>query len=635
MSSTKIIISISSSLILIITAIIILWVSGVFKSEETKLAENCALNCDPISPIFSKEHCQQNCGSNCINCSYKWGTHLPYTSIPISQNNVVYTTTTVVPETTTTVVPTTTTTVVPETTTTVVPTTTTNSIDSLINSLLSPLPIVNTVDAPKDCASIEPGWSASSVISGGSVTKVCPYGTATATCDNGVLTKGSCPAPKDCTSIEPGWSASSVISGGSVTKTCPYGTATATCDNGVLTKGACPAIVIPLMKLSRIAGGGRHTVAINSSGQVHSWGNNTYGQLGKATPISQSSVPVNVSSSGSLSGQTIVAVSCGNDHTVALSSSGQVHAWGHNLFGQLGNGSVENSIVPINISSFGSLSGQTIVAVSCGSSYTVALSSSGQVHIWGSNYEGNLGNNTVTQSTIPINISSFGSLSGQTIVAIAGGGSHTIALSISGQVHAWGYNKYGQLGNGTVTQSRIPIVVSSFGSLSGQIITEIGNSYDHTVALSSSGQVHTWGRNIEGQLGNNTTTQSSIPINVSSFGSLLNQTISTISPGNYHTVALSSSGQVHTWGSNGFGQLGNNTVTRSNIPIVVSSFGSLSGQTIVSIAGGGNHTVARDSSGKIHTWGYNIFGQLGNGTVDNYITTNSNIPINVTSISTL
>jgi hypothetical protein len=241
MSSTKIIISISSSLILIITAIIILWVSGVFKSEETKLAEKCALNCDPISPIFSKEHCQQNCGSNCINCSYKWGTHLPYTSIPISQNNAVYTTTTVVPETTTTVVPTTTTTVVPETTTTVVPTTTTNSIDSLINSLLSPLPIVNTVDAPKDCASIEPGWSASSVISGGSVTKVCPYGTATATCDNGVLTKGSCPAPKDCTSIEPGWSASSVISGGSVTKTCPYGTATATCDNGVLTKGACPA----------------------------------------------------------------------------------------------------------------------------------------------------------------------------------------------------------------------------------------------------------------------------------------------------------------------------------------------------------------------------------------------------------
>jgi hypothetical protein len=241
MSSTKIIISISSSLILIITAIIILWVSGVFKSEETKLAEKCALNCDPISPIFSKEHCQQNCGSNCINCSYKWGTHLPYTSIPISQNNVVYTTTTVVPETTTTVVPTTTTTVVPTTTTTVVPTTTTNSTDSLINSLLSPLPIVNTVDAPKDCTSIEPGWSASSVISGGSVTKVCPYGTATATCDNGVLTKGSCPAPKDCTSIEPGWSASSVISGGSVTKTCPYGTATATCDNGVLTKGACPA----------------------------------------------------------------------------------------------------------------------------------------------------------------------------------------------------------------------------------------------------------------------------------------------------------------------------------------------------------------------------------------------------------
>jgi alpha-tubulin suppressor-like RCC1 family protein len=374
--------------------------------------------------------------------------------------------------------------------------------------------------------------------------------------------------------------------------------------------------------ITAIAGGGYHTIALSSIGQVYTWGYNLYGQLGNNT-TTQSNIPINVSSFGSLSGQTIVAIAGGEIHAITLSSTGQVHAWGYNGSGQLGNNTTTQSNIPINVSSFGSLSGQTIVAIAGGSSHTIAISSTGQVHTWGKNDYGALGNNTTTNSSIPINVSSFGSLSGQTIVAIAGGGYHTVALSSTGQVHTWGFNGNGALGNNTTTSSNIPINVSSFGSLSGQTIVTIVSGQHHTVALSSTGQVHTWGYNVYGQLGNNTTTNSSIPINVSSFGSLSGQTIVAIAGLGNHNIALSSTGQVHAWGYNGNGTLGNNTTTNSSIPINVSSFGSLTGQTITAIASGNYHTFAISSTSQVHTWGSNLYGQLGNNT-----TTQSNIPIN-------
>ena len=384
-------------------------------------------------------------------------------------------------------------------------------------------------------------------------------------------------------------------------------------------------------KLSKLMIGSvaNHSLIITPLGQIHAFGLNANGQLGNNT-LTNSKIPINVSSFGSLSGKTIVSIAAGDSHTLALDTSGQIHAFGNNAFGQLGNNTLTNSKIPINISSFGSLSGKTIIAIAAGAYHTFALDTSGQIHAFGYNNNGQLGNNTGTDSQIPINISSFGSLSGKTIISIAAGTYHTLALDTSGQIHVFGKNGQGQLGYNTPTYSLIPINISSFGSLSGKTIISIVAGGDHTLALDTSGQIHAFGNNFNGQLGNNTTTNSKIPINISSFGSLSGKTIISIAAGAAHTLALDTSGQIHAFGDSSQGQLGNNTLTQSYIPINISSFGSLSGKTIISIAAGYSHTLALDTSGQIHAFGNNGEGELGNNTLSR-----SQIPITVTGFGSL
>ena len=340
--------------------------------------------------------------------------------------------------------------------------------------------------------------------------------------------------------------------------------------------------------ITAISTGISHTIALDSTGQIHAWGLNTNGQLGNNT-VTQSQIPINISTvatgsiynGGGINIKIIASLATGTSHTLSLDSAGQIHAWGLNTNGQLGNNTVTQSQIPINISilATGSIYNKTIIAIVAGSSHTLALDSTGQVHAWGLNTYGMLGNNTTVQSTIPILISAFGSIVGKTIVAITAGGNHTVALDSVGQVHAWGYNTSFELGNNNQTQSNIPINVSSFGSIVNKTIVMIAAGFSHTVALDSTGQVHAWGFSQYGQTGNNISglyVTTHIPTLISAFGSLVNKTIIEISTGKYHTFALDSTGQVHAWGNNGNGQLGNNTLTLSPIPVLVTGFGSIS-----------------------------------------------------------
>ncbi len=358
-----------------------------------------------------------------------------------------------------------------------------------------------------------------------------------------------------------------------------------------------------------------HTIVVSSNGTVYTTGSNEYGQLGNNS-TTNSRVPQNISNFGSLVGKRIIAVSGSYYHSVALDSTGRVHAWGANSSGQLGNNSTTNSSIPIDISGFGSLSGKTIVAIACGGAHSIALDSTGRVHAWGQNTYGGLGNNTTTPSTVPIDISGISnilsSIYGKTIVAIACGAYHTLALDSTGHVHAWGYNYHGELGIGnTNSTQKTPIDISGNGSLQGKIIRAIACGNHHTIALNSDGGVHAWGYNMLGQLGNNSTTNYSNPIDISLSGSINGKTIVAIACGSHNTLALDSTGRVHAWGYNWGGQLGNNSTNNSSIPIYISGFGSLSGKTIVAIGGGAHHNLALDSTGRVHAWGRNDYGQLG------------------------
>jgi alpha-tubulin suppressor-like RCC1 family protein len=345
--------------------------------------------------------------------------------------------------------------------------------------------------------------------------------------------------------------------------------------NGTVGNSSTPvAVRLPSgTTVTAVAGGGLHSLALTSSGQVLAWGLNNIGQLGNGT-TTNSSTPVAVSQP---SGTTVTAIAGGASHSLALTSTGQVLAWGNNGSGQLGNGTTTRSSTPVVVSL---PSGTTVTAIAAGAQHSLALTSTGQVLAWGANLSGQLGNGTIAGvSSTPVSVSLP---SGTTVTAIAGGGFHSLALTSGGQVLAWGNNGSGQLGNGTTTNSSTPVQVSL---PSGTTVTAIAGGAGHSLAVTSSGQVLAWGRNFEGQLGNGTTTSSSTPVQVSLPSGT---TVTAIASGDNHSLALTSTGQVLAWGDNVAGELGNGTFTRSSTPVAVSALQT----AVTAIAGGGQHSLA-------------------------------------------
>jgi len=327
-----------------------------------------------------------------------------------------------------------------------------------------------------------------------------------------------------------------------------------------------PVRVSGLTGIRAIAGGGLHSLALKSDGTVWAWGRNNYGQLGDLT-FTTTSVPVQVVG---LSNMTVIAA--GFDHTLALERNGTVWAWGRNDYGQLGDGTNATTNGPVPVSGlFG------IRAIAGGGLHSLALKSDGTVWAWGYNLLGQLGNGTYTTSNTPVQVSGL-----TNVIAIAGGYFHNLALKSDGTVWTWGWNYYGQLGDGTYSyDSNTPVQVSG---LTGMIALAGGGS--HSLALRSDGRVWAWGSNDVGQLGNGgTNTTSNTPVPVSG---LIGVTV--IAGGEFHSLALKSDGTVWAWGRNDRGQLGDGTnppIVSTNTPVQVSG---LTGQA--AIAGGEHHSLA-------------------------------------------
>ncbi len=176
-------------------------------------------------------------------------------------------------------------------------------------------------------------------------------------------------------------------------------------------------------------------------------------------------------------------------HSATIDASGKVHTWGLNLDGQLGNGNTLNSNVPINISNSGALSGKTIVQVSTGENHTIALTADGIVIAWGKNDVGQLGTGSFDNSTVPIAVNTSGVLSGKTITKIAAGGFHNLALSSDGLLYCWGIGTHGELGNGNTITSNLPVAVTMNGALNGKSISEITAGGYHSIVVAADGTV--------------------------------------------------------------------------------------------------------------------------------------------------
>jgi len=347
------------------------------------------------------------------------------------------------------------------------------------------------------------------------------------------------------------------------------------------------------------------------------WGYNSYGQLGLgAKDYDPHSLPVVVHRTGALAGKTIMAIAAGGSHSLALCSDGTLAAWGWNTSGQLGNGFTADSLTPVAVDTTGALAGKTVVTIAAGNDYSLALCSDGKVYAWGENGNGQLGNGLNADSPTPVAVDASGTsaLYGKTVVAISAGSFHSLALCSDGTLVAWGFNSKGQLGNGTTVDSRTPVAVGT-GALAGKTVVAISAGFMHSLALCRDGTLVAWGLNNYGQLGNGTTDNSPTPVAVITTAALSGKTVVSVAAGTNYSVALCSDGTAAMWGWNTYGQLGDGTTTDRHTPVAVntaSGTSALYDKTVVAITPGNEHLLALCSDGTVAVWGRNYYGQLGN-----------------------
>jgi alpha-tubulin suppressor-like RCC1 family protein len=296
-------------------------------------------------------------------------------------------------------------------------------------------------------------------------------------------------------------------------------------------------------------------------------------------------------------------IGCGSSHSLFICNDSTVMAWGLNGSGQLGDGTQNNSTVPVQVSGLGSM-----IAVAGGEQHSLALKHDGTVWAWGDNGDGQLGIGNLFPQLSPVPVPNLSN-----VIAIAARFNHSLALKSDGTVWAWGNNSFGQLGDSTTVSSSVPVQVHS---LTG--VTAISAGQFHSIALKNDSTVWGWGSNTQGQLGNNSTTNDSVPVQVNGFTSA-----KAIAAGGFHTLALKSDGSLWAWGFNGFGQLGNGTNANESIPTLVSA-----PPNITAIAGGWMYSLAVQGSNLAYAWGQGTAGQLGSGN-----NSNSTLPVQVSGLT--
>jgi alpha-tubulin suppressor-like RCC1 family protein len=355
------------------------------------------------------------------------------------------------------------------------------------------------------------------------------------------------------------------------------------------TSAATAAAISALLALSLFVS---PVAAADGNGALWNWGANMYGQLGDGTftphrtPRSVPSLP------------DVATVEGGREHVLALTPSGEVYAWGWNAYGQVGLGTAASTVPNPSVVL------SNVVDIGAGHYSSFAVTGDGSVWSWGRNDTGQLGDGTTTNRRLPVRVAG---LVGHTIVDVAGGRNHAIALAEDGTVYTWGSNRYGQLGDGTFqahhVAEQVPGLVDAVRIFAGR---------DHSMAVAADGTVWGWGHNTHGELADGSLTNRSTPRRATrlAHGSVVALTnIVDVDAGAYHSLARTSGGRVWSWGWNDDGQLGDGThKSRSRAIRVKPLIG------VVDIAGGRESSIAVTIEGVVYAWGENLFGQLGDGT---------------------
>jgi alpha-tubulin suppressor-like RCC1 family protein len=342
---------------------------------------------------------------------------------------------------------------------------------------------------------------------------------------------------------------------------------------------------------SVISGGANGGCGITPNGRLWCWGNGANGILGNRAVLCQPS-PVCVC--GAI--KTFCRISLGNTHTVSIDNNGKVWSWGSGVGGKLGRNSTTNSSTPVSICG----AAKTFCEVAIGNAHTLGITNLGRIWAWGSNTTGALGDNTIVSKLTPVLV--LGQT--KTFCYISAGTDTSMGLEYNGDIWSWGTNTNGILGINSVVSTLTPRSVC--GTLKTFCRISIGVS--HSAAIDKYGKVWAWGLNTSGQLGRNSLTNYSTPISICG----VNKTFCKITTANGTTAAIDQYGQMWTWGLNGNGQLGNNSITNYSTPISICG----NKKTFCDVKASGSFFVGLDSNNVGWAWGQTSAAfPLGNSTV--------------------
>jgi alpha-tubulin suppressor-like RCC1 family protein len=329
------------------------------------------------------------------------------------------------------------------------------------------------------------------------------------------------------------------------------------------------------LEFQKTASGEAHTIGLSKDGKVYAWGWNQYGQLGIGTTIS-SYIPIDITENLNLnSGEVVIDVATGINHSSVITSEGRLLIWGYNVYWALGDGTSINRLLPIDITAQFNLDvGEKVVYSENGYYFSGAITSDGRVFTWGQGYSGQLGSGSNADAYFPQEITNnFGLMPEETVVKLMLGSSHAIAITSLERVFSWGYNQYGQLGDGTTINKNLPIEITpNIGLVTGETIIDLETFHNNTGVVTSLGRILMWGENNYVQIGDGTYIARSNPTDISAKCNLSpEEIINDLSIGIGHTGALTSNNRVLMWGYNGYYQLGDGTNTQKNLPVDITS----------------------------------------------------------------
>ncbi len=369
--------------------------------------------------------------------------------------------------------------------------------------------------------------------------------------------------------------------------------------------------VLPIV-FKDLAAGNNHTCGIDDRSRVFCWGDNSSGQIGAGTATSNYHIPTLVDDTA-LGSNYFVGIKSGANHVCGIADDAKIWCWGKNTNGEMGINNINANQKPTASVDESNLGTEYFVDIALGQAHTCGLTNVGNVFCWGNDSAGQLGNDISNASSyipVAINTSVIG---GDTIIKIGAGDYHTCAMGSSRKTYCWGNGQYGRLGDSYTTNRFTPVEVDSTNwNGTNEEMAQLSGGNEHTCAVTEpQNKTYCWGNNSDGRLGDGSQVAKSIPVLIDESNLGGNYFIEVASGWN-HTCGQTDIGDVFCWGSNSYGQLGKGAGGDEVKPVAIIS-GTIGNEPIDHITVGQDHSCIVGQWGNIHCWGYDGSGQLGNG----------------------